>query len=106
MLEYYGQGVDYTSLPTLYFKEDGTFQFDLGTYGMETIGEDVNKLSGIYQIDGDEITLYYGSENQMIIIEHSLGYDAGYRYFDGVDALSFCKDDIHEFYLIHPSFYE
>ena len=106
MLDYYGMGVRYMPLPTLYFKEDGTFQFDFGTYGMETIGEDVDKVSGIYQIDGDEITLYYGPENQMIIIEHSLGYDAGYSYFDDVDALSFCRDDIHEFYLLHPSFYE
>lgn len=47
-----------------------------------------------------------GRKNQMIIIEHSLGYDAGYSYFDDVDALSFCRDDIHEFYLLHPSFYE
>ena len=106
ILEYYGQGMAYTSLPTLYFKKDGTFQFDLGTYGMETIGEDVDKLSGIYQVDGDEVTLYYGSENQMIIIEYNVGYDAGYSYFDDVDALAFCKDDIHEFYLLHPSFYE
>lgn len=62
MLDYYGMGVRYMPLPTLYFKEDGTFQFDFGTYGMETIGEDVDKVSGIYQIDGDEITLYYGPE--------------------------------------------
>ena len=106
MLDYYGTEASYMQLPTLYFKEDGTFQFDLGPYGMETIGEDVNTVSGFYQIDGDRAILYYGPENQMIIIEHSLGYDAGYRYFAEVDTLSFCKDDIHEFYLLHPSFYE
>ena len=106
MLDYYGTETSYMQLPTLYFKEDGTFQFDLGTYGMETIGEDVNIVSGYYEIDGDRAILYYGPENQMIIIEHSLGYDAGYRYFDEVDTLFFCKDDLHEFYLLHPSFYE
>lgn len=73
LYQYYGDEIIYSPIPTLHFSEDDTFQFDLESYGLQTIGIDQEEVVGTYEIKKNKIVLYDEFENQ--ILELAMGQD-------------------------------
>lgn len=92
----------------LIFNEDGTFVWSLGTY---TSNYKNNEMTGIYECDGNSITLYSDTDSGIIQMEYT-DLDCHSFVSYPVEEMSLYWEDIingsegYSVYFVHPSFYQ
>lgn len=87
----------------LIFNEDGSFVWSLGTY---TSNYKNNEMTGIYECDGNSVTLYSDTDSTIIHMKYT-----ELDYYDFEEMSLYWEDIIngsegYSIYFVHPSFYQ